>query len=287
MEVLELTRMETLEGHPADLHALLLRYRGRESSDSRDLVYGLLGLIGDASTSLRPDYSLSREEVFRRATLYSIVQTGKLHLLQDRRQLSSDMASWIYDCDCTRLPNQWRLDYQQRTNNRLSAASLNYSVDLDNYSIYTASESTPLSLDGVFVDRVALTLRDTSDPNSAAYTSHWVSLKRWHAAASEYYSDQEKDIYGLDWESAFLRTIVRDTLFTVSELGSPSQRQATNEDLPVIAEAVRGLNEDTLTQNNPANSLRTHMKFSVMDYTFFIIENGYMGLGNPQVGDEI
>jgi len=83
------------------LLSLLTRFRDRKASDPRDKVYALLSMTWTppGRTSLVPDYSLSKTEVFRRAALESIYTTESLSIFSTElgRKLKDDLPSWIPD----------------------------------------------------------------------------------------------------------------------------------------------------------------------------------------------
>jgi hypothetical protein len=78
------------------MSSLLRTYRNRQASDPRDKVYALLSLT---RTHIVPDYSLSEVDVFCRATIQCISDSGDLAVLSNDlgRKFREDLPSWVPD----------------------------------------------------------------------------------------------------------------------------------------------------------------------------------------------
>ncbi|KAK7967533.1 uncharacterized protein PG986_001810 [Apiospora aurea] len=83
------------------LRELLWLLRTKESTDPRDKVYGVLGLLSEVSLSeqtlLKPDYSLTASQTLARCTQYLIETEGDLMALVGPRTRRSDLPSWVPD----------------------------------------------------------------------------------------------------------------------------------------------------------------------------------------------
>ena len=77
------------------LAALLIRFRGFDSSDPRDKIYGLLQLSQE-SQAITPDYSKSAVELFKETVRFSIMQSGGLAIFSaiDHSDTSLIRPSW-------------------------------------------------------------------------------------------------------------------------------------------------------------------------------------------------
>jgi hypothetical protein len=77
------------------LAALLIRFRGFQSTDPRDKVYGLLRLSRE-SASIMPDYTHTEAEVFKETVRSSIAQSGGLAILSavNYSDRSPQLPSW-------------------------------------------------------------------------------------------------------------------------------------------------------------------------------------------------
>lgn len=85
------------------LMSLLRRFRARKSSDARDKIYALLSLIQyePGQSAMAPDYTIDAIEVFKRATMESIYNTGTLSVLPTELgpKYRNDLPSWVPDWD--------------------------------------------------------------------------------------------------------------------------------------------------------------------------------------------
>lgn len=70
-------------GQATDILKLLIAFRGRQASDSRDKIFGLLGLISPrpSEVTFSADYSKSPEQIFMGFTLWHIKSKGCLDVL--------------------------------------------------------------------------------------------------------------------------------------------------------------------------------------------------------------
>lgn len=94
------------------LHMLLQKFGFlSEATDTRDIIYALLGLSKDAYTStiLRPNYQLTVQEAIQNTVAYLLVQSG--HVEEDRASFH-DMPTWSmieFLASLENLPDQVRL----------------------------------------------------------------------------------------------------------------------------------------------------------------------------------
>jgi hypothetical protein len=65
-------------GQANTLLPLLRKFRNRKASDPRDKVYALLSMVKNSYRRVIPDYTLSMQDVFQRATLEAIYASGSL-----------------------------------------------------------------------------------------------------------------------------------------------------------------------------------------------------------------
>lgn len=82
-----------------------------EATDTRDIIYALLGLSKDASTStiLRPNYQMTVQTVIQHTVAYLLVQSG--HIKEDRASFQN-MPTWNmteFLASLENLPDQVRL----------------------------------------------------------------------------------------------------------------------------------------------------------------------------------
>lgn len=89
------------------LAALLIRFRGFESTDPRDKVYGLLRLSRE-SASITPDYTHTEAEVFKETVRLSIAQSRGLAILSAVNYLDRSLLlpSWCPNWSCSAADNR-------------------------------------------------------------------------------------------------------------------------------------------------------------------------------------
>jgi hypothetical protein len=80
------------------LSNLLLATRFRKSTDDRDMVYAVMGLLSTTRNSLHPDYSLSTEETYINAAWHCIKEEKDLSILHAAGyHEGSSLPSWAAD----------------------------------------------------------------------------------------------------------------------------------------------------------------------------------------------
>ena len=90
------------ERAPLSLQMLLLFMRSFDATDSRDLIYGLLGIAPELDgIMILPDYRQPTEEVFTRWTSSLMAQDGKATLLHaaglGEKRVLRNIPSWVPD----------------------------------------------------------------------------------------------------------------------------------------------------------------------------------------------
>lgn len=265
------------------LHRMLWDHRSRQASEPRDLFYGLLGLTGGMVPDLMVDYRLPCEAVFKIATLLSIQQTGKLYILQRSKNSHVRKPSWIYDFDTVFSSDVWGLERASMFREAIffTAAGTSKSV-----AFWNDFEQDHLELKGIFCSEVVLVGDSLS---SDGYTSRGLSsiLIKWESLAKGFYSNPKTDTpYGRDWMSEYLRTIVSD--FVPDREAQFGARRVCAADLPII----RGVVDKAIRMEQPPSAIFDRILYdgiisSLTNRTFFITADGYVGLGSPELGDEI
>jgi hypothetical protein len=260
------------------LHHLLWQYRCHSATDSRDKVYALLSFLadGEANGELAPDYTLSRKEVYKRAVMYDVRTTKKLNILQGQRgqmPASSGLPSWIYDWSAPVDGKEW-LNERQRLRNDDYKASGDEPVSISCDSNYV------LSLDGILVDTVC-----TVGPQGSNSRAMIVAISVWLQMAGLPGQDRELYVGGGDRSTAFWRTVTRD--YTFNENMDP--QRISNADEHIVA-ASKWWNS-VVDHNQSATTLEKKFEFLVAGTAagqqFFLTTKGYMGMGNPQIGDRV
>ncbi|KAI1778440.1 hypothetical protein F4818DRAFT_406101 [Hypoxylon cercidicola] len=81
---------------------VLLSFPGRKATNPLDYLYGLIGLAGEdlgkeLPESLRPNYELKAEEVYRAYATHLLTKTQNLGLLNFSKSELKDVPSWVTD----------------------------------------------------------------------------------------------------------------------------------------------------------------------------------------------
>lgn len=99
VEEIQFHQDSDVDGKPIDIHRLLHYSREVFSTDPRDKVYGLLGLLDERIAALvKPDYTDTVENVYRSFTLAILEATGSLDVIRHcASSESSNFPSWVPD----------------------------------------------------------------------------------------------------------------------------------------------------------------------------------------------
>lgn len=250
-----------------ELLDLLHAFRERLSSDPRDKIFGLLGLIqrDPRYPALHADYSLSTETVYQEIFISFLKDTGNLNLLvrQTEVERTLDLPTWIPD---------WTAKVSNRT------ADI-HSIVRESLYLYKASRSThsdirwssiakTLGMKGLLFDEIAtlpIPCPDESLPNPLEQFEQLETVFEMMKRRSRSY------IGGEDLARAFWRLVTMDQI---------SGQRATIEDYRKYPSTFRTL---------PASSYKSIISFYVFAFRFFTTRLGYIGLGpnNMKVGGTI
>ena len=135
-------------GNAYSVLTAIAAFSGREVTDSRDRVYGMLGLgTGPYVDLVEPDYSLTPEQVSQAVLVKSIERTGTLecfsHLFEhENSKLPSFVPNWSGGFDYNGIQGLW-LGYL-----RFFSASLNFAAQAQ------LIDNDKLVIGGSFVDTV-------------------------------------------------------------------------------------------------------------------------------------
>jgi hypothetical protein len=280
---LRTTRRESNTDTILPLHRILWNHRDREASEPRDLFYGLLGLTGMMVPTLMVDYRLPCEAVFKIATLLSIQRTGKLYILKRRKISRVRKPFWIYNFDAVINIELWSFEraFMVKEERFFTATGTSKSV-----VFWNGFDRDHLELKGIFCSNV-VTVGDSLANDK--YTVRGLSsiLIQCESLAEGFYSNRTTDTpYSRDWKSGFLRTLVSDFAFDIEP--QIVDRRVCAADLPII----RGVVDQAIRKEKPPTSrldklLYNRMIISLINRAFFITADGDMGLGSPELGDEI
>ncbi|PVI05826.1 hypothetical protein DM02DRAFT_668147 [Periconia macrospinosa] len=214
---LESARIDRIEEIRSPLLSMLRRFRAKKSSDPRDKVFALLGLSREHIQALiKPDYSLSEDEVMLQTTIAVISESRSLEPLAGRVSGPEHLPSWATNWHKSPAGNEReRLECLRSYDAcggqpgiaHLHAQSL---LEVQGYCIGQVEQLGDEAPDGGFDRLRGFVLR---------WADTLIQIWNWRYP---------------DGKSAFWRTITADTLYVESLQGSswPGQdakyRRATN-----------------------------------------------------------
>lgn len=263
------------KGPMLPFHQLLQQFRLREATDPRDMVHALFGFARDINAQLgfAPDYSLTKRDVYEKITVLSMKHEGKLGILRGQRTPNPHMPSWVYDWSSPMEPAKWVSELGRFQTSPYKAAR--------EEKIATCHlEDSSLSLDGIYVDRVAAvgSLVDNSSPTTydriALTVVEWSKMffKNWEPV--DY---NQPYIGGRSLKNAFWRTITMDVVIAD---GNQLQLRRAVPGLDSIFEdwwnKVTAYQFDNLAEPKPTWLSSKQVAASTSGQAFFVTQNGYM-----------
>jgi hypothetical protein len=253
----------------AGFQHMLFHNRACESTDPRDRVYAVLGIVKDDEIKgLQPDYSLQKEEVFRAAVESLIHNTRSLDVLsacQDPEK-ESGLPSWV--------PN-FEVDWKARTlREREGGEDLYHAaadIPVEEDSIHRPNKNV-LALDGTICDEVkdiGSVYEDNSTLNEVLETWRQVALK---TLTLKHLALTENEIFESYW-----RSLIAD-----QDLAGDRASQDTVSDFAIhIVNTDRPIPKLDLATDNTAFTQRFR---EVADRRRLIgSKNGQIGLASADV----
>ncbi|KAF5580683.1 heterokaryon incompatibility (het-6OR allele) [Fusarium pseudocircinatum] len=236
----------------------------RASSDPRDKVIGLLGII-EPRDSLKPEYSWPVEKVYRVAMRAALVEDGNLNCLglisEKKESRNKNLASWVPDFELHSEPFRDYITSLSKVLNKWSIYKAFMSPE-GSPGITTDEDDSVLILKGFCLDSVSVVGTQAPGPDFENAMAFWrtvlVDLNQGRLASKKGGTPKRLDKNDLQ-DLLQLETPegMEDLLSTWKSCLRPAYRQ-----LRLIEQFNR---------------------------RFFRTENGYMGLGPPdiQTGDAI
>ncbi|WYZ44533.1 hypothetical protein EsH8_VII_000969 [Colletotrichum jinshuiense] len=267
----------------------------RASSDPKDKIMGLLGLI-DPQAGRAPDYRWPVEKIYQRAFFALLKETKGLYywgIMSERPEdRNPKLPSWVPDfeihssagSDSLAALSKWNVPYN---------ASLVRNKNLD-FQGTTEEDGSLLVLDGVLVDRVQTvgckapgweTLDDTSARGEEWRDNMKTTLQDWrsvaNSAAHPYLTDESRDL-------AFWRTILVD----LKQGAFPRPRKALgpqrldiqNMEWLLSLESKETLDQLLATWEDACKpGFRQLRLIEQLNRRFFVTSQGHFGLGPPSL----
>jgi len=292
---------------------VLRKFRSRETSDKRDKVFALLGLIRfwENGAIIYPDYTLTAEQVFWRTTISMISSAMSLSVLagtlQDRNKTSSSRPSWVIDW--SEPPQTGEFDRLSRLSMYDAVAGLSGAVILHGNLILEGR--------GYFVDMVTSVgeklphgqvtrVRTTVSKWLVQQPRNWKPLPQ--PSQSRYAQLKvENTAYplGSSRENAFWRTLCADVLHisrseVKSNIPNSIYRRADDSGYAAYC-AWNAVDEDILRRrtsivdgqwthaaepqvvNENKNSFHYALESATSSRSFFVTGKGYMGTGSSSI----
>ncbi|KAK8034897.1 heterokaryon incompatibility protein-domain-containing protein [Apiospora rasikravindrae] len=265
------------------LRELLWLLRTKESTDPRDKVYGVLGLLPDISLSeqtlLKPDYSLTASKTFARCTQYLIETEGDLMALVGPRTRRPDLPSWIPDL----VPQDSRgaLLSFQNISKRISCAELFNAAS--GKGLDCSFSGTELRTSGRRLMKVQAALppfQNHIDYGGIRQCRDLVKTAAQNAPSSR----SPERLNGALWRLTLRDTVVGET-----------NRRVSDRDwicwniLSVLLGEKDPSKRSVMAAAHPDFASISKSFFVAMQFqSFFVTDDVHMGLGyEPQPGDEV
>jgi len=194
----------------ADVDKMLRMFRHKLCRDPRDMIYGLLGLIGSSGLfSIKPDYTLGVDETF-----FQVMEILNRHSKRDLRYFTG----LGFNSQRHGLPS-WVRDFATPSDAGTTSQEI---LRYEAYSLYDAAASTKsnlkwsnrfnLSITGVFVDRIQYVGLPVQNRN----TKHIGEvLLSWHKYMKSECT-RKLDSPSLSQEQVFWRIVMAD-VFSIGE----------------------------------------------------------------------
>ncbi len=282
-EVVRLNKSRPRSQYTERFHQILWRFRNRVATDPRDMVYGLLGVAG--YQEIVPDYSLTKEQVFRQVTISSLEKDGNLNILMGQREQEPEIPSWIYDWSHPTDEFAWQDEH-------IRLIIEYYHASLDTVPRFRTEGERSLLIDGLYVDRI-VSVGPTCDAAFDVDVQTKI-IREWHDMCTKIYCPDRNTVKnypnGSEYRNAFWRTLTGD--ITIRKQSQPFVNGRTLPDGDEIFKAwwkVICSKSRAQIYSIPKNLLFNMLvNTSVFGRRFFLTEKGYMGLGgNVREKDEV
>ncbi|KAI1866277.1 uncharacterized protein JN550_007665 [Neoarthrinium moseri] len=286
---LEMIRMHRSIGTQLDLLWILRQNFHREATDSRDKVYGVLGLVSSPRDigSIRPDYRRSAREVYEDVTMNLIGSVSSLSVLAGDATRNADFPSWVADWGQQSKKDVWQWDIER------TAMYHHYNATKNCELVADRLPGSILKVEGVLVDSIAAVGPLMNSENIGDSTS--TTCRDVLALASM--PDDDRQIYkcGGTWADAYWRTLCGDMIVEIEGSLKYEMRRTKPEDRQMyeLWRTVLQFGYDEALNNHTGIVDLEGYQASVVRATrnrkFFVTQNGYLGLGPDPIlpGDDV
>ncbi|OAG03606.1 HET-domain-containing protein [Paraphaeosphaeria sporulosa] len=290
-----------------DLLSLLWRFRPLESTDKRDKIFALLGLVTDWQNEppMLPDYQMDVSTTFVRTAASTIQRTKSLTVLAGdlgailNRKRVEHLATWVMDWSLPCLP----VEIDRVCSLGMYNASGGHSSPVRLHLQHSILEAS-----GWYVDYV-IAVGDVS--RHTQISEALAAIRSWHFETKRHEELHSSYPTGCTYDEAFWRTLIADIVHSPSsgDLGhmwrknndTASYRRATREDFEAYRSWrmwSRCIARDTLSRtatftqgdlDDGISSIHYAFKTATTSRRFFITSKGYIGFGprTTQLGHEV
>ncbi|PVH84323.1 hypothetical protein DL98DRAFT_512693 [Cadophora sp. DSE1049] len=273
----------------------IIKWCGRQATDPKDKVFGLLGLLPpvmERRFTDQCDYGTSVAQIYSAFTLDVILNHGNLLplLVQQRAprgQGTDGLPTWVCDmgdCEMRQMPHQvdrWYLRWGYGAYDACAGRELDKESlisGLQGSSSELLSEIKTLNLTGVALDTIAITGTRLTEIAAKSSANVAETLRSWMHIGSKYHATIVGGLAEESFTRAFYRVVVSDQIRDGEQW---VERRPNEQDFVDISEFVQ-------TGRGTINDLDFWHRY-VENQTFFITKNGMMGLGHweTEIGDEV
>lgn len=265
-----------------------VKWRRRKATDLRDKVFGLLGLLPSDMELHRTalcDYGTPVAEVYTAFTL-DLIQEARgllpLVVIEGKGSVgerTDDLPTWV--CDMGRESSDQATKVYRLAGYDTYNACAGRQLDWQGVENELNASASPhpfrtLRLTGIFVDTIRMI--GTNIPPLQNRIQITKTIQSWKDMARKCHETLPNGMLGQPFDETFFRVLVNDRLRNEEQCVT---RKPNQDDLSGISDFVH-------TGHGLVNDARIWDQY-VCNQTFFITQNGSMGMGNIGIkpGDEI
>ena len=281
---IETMREDLAEGRPISFQHMLFHNRACESTDPRDRVFAVLGLVGDttpAPPGVHPDYLLSKQEVYITAVCAQMAQSKSLDILSGCQYSAqeTELPSWVPDFE-----TDWKADL--------------FRAREEGENIYTAGGEVPATFNVVYENgKYILTAQDIAwdvvvdvGLECNALTVH-ESMTSWKKLVQKTFGPCSSLAPGTVEFNVFWRTLIADQdIFgdrakfdTVPGPGHRSYQPGSKQ----IKQSIPDLITDVWYTNEKFSIFSDRFDEVAIHRSLFATSRGHLGIGSGMLPGDV
>lgn len=269
----------------------VMKWNGRNSTDQRDKVFGILGLVPqhmELCYTSKCDYDISVARVYTAFMLDVLLDQGLIFLAILQRKVPSkrntDMPTWVFDLSDGEMQiraEKFYLHCRYDSYDTCAGRVLDKTALVADVETWTSSSpAASLRLTGVAIDSIAVIGARFPDNQHVVVEPARIAecLRSWMETARKYHMS----ICGGISEDEFARQFCR------ASVGNRFQHYEQGPIKPPTEQEFTDFGNFMRSGQGKLNNF-WHVCRHVNSQTFFITTDGTMGMGNwdVEVGDEI